>query len=173
MGEPVGLSIFFVPGLLHRETLRMMNHNNSIARIFASASASIATFALPLLAMAEGTTSADAPVVVAPGGAASAGGSAAASGAAPAWMNLVIFGGMILFMFFFVIRPQQKRQKEHKNFIESLKTGMEVVTASGLIGRITSITDTIVTLDLGNTSVRVLKSTISGELGKPSLQPAQ
>ena len=88
-------------------------------------------------------------------------------------MNLVIFGGMILFMYFFVIRPQQKRQKEHRNFIESLKTGMEVVTASGLIGRITAITDTIVTLDLGNTSVRVLKSTISGELGKPSLQTAQ
>jgi len=97
----------------------------------------------------------------------------AAPGAAAGWMNLVIFGGMILFMWFFVIRPQQKRQKEHRNFVESLKTGMEVVTASGLIGRITSITDTIVTLDLGNTSVRVLKHTISGELGKPSLAPAQ
>ena len=113
----------------------------------------------------------DGPVAVpgnATGGAAGAGTPAAAG-----WMNLVIFGGMILFMWFFVIRPQQKRQKEHRNFVESLKTGMEVVTASGLIGRITSITDTIVTLDLGNTSVRVLKQTISSELGKPSLSPAQ
>lgn len=132
--------------------------------IFAAASVSATSFA-------QDAAVSDGPVVV-PGGAAAAG-AAGGPAAAPGWMNLVIFGGMILFMWFFVIRPQQKRQKEHKSFIESLKTGMEVVTASGLIGKITSITDTIVTLDLGNTSVRVLKHTISGELGKPSLQPAQ
>lgn len=137
-----------------------------------SVSVVFTALAMSAVAMAQGTPAGDGPVAV-PGGQAPAGAAAAASGAAPAWMNLVIFGGMILFMFFFVIRPQQKRQKEHRNFIESLKTGMEVVTASGLIGRITSITDTIVTLDLGSTSVRVLKSTISSELGKPSLQPAQ
>lgn len=125
------------------------------------------------LALAQAAPAADGPVAV-PGGATGAAGAGAPGPAAAAgWMNLVIFGGMILFMWFFVIRPQQKRQKEHRNFIESLKTGMEVVTSSGLIGRITTITDTIVTLDLGNTSVRVLKHTISSELGKPSLSPAQ
>lgn len=124
------------------------------------------------MALAQATPATDGPVAV-PGSEPAAGATAASPGAAPVWMNFVIFGGMILFMFFFVIRPQQKRQKEHRNFIESLKTGMEVVTASGLIGRITTITDTIVTLDLGGTSVRVLKSTISSELGKPSLQTAQ
>jgi preprotein translocase subunit YajC len=123
------------------------------------------------MALAAVATAQDGPVAV-PGGATTTG-SAAAPSAAPGWMNLVIFGGMILFMWFFVIRPQQKRQKQHKSFIESLKNGMEVVTSSGLIGRITSITDTIVTLDLGSTSVRVLKHTISGELGKPSLHAAQ
>lgn len=133
-------------------------------------SASIYSMSYSLAALAQ-APAADGPVAV-PGGATPSG-APAASGSAPAWMNLVIFGGMILFMFFFIIRPQQKRQKEHKNFIESLKTGMEVVTASGLIGRITTITDTIVTLDLGSTSVRVLKTTISGELGKPSLSAAQ
>ncbi|MEY4065007.1 MAG: hypothetical protein RIR26_1215 [Pseudomonadota bacterium] len=129
------------------------------------------------VAVASATTAfaqapaADGPVAV-PGTATTATGASSAA-AAPGWMNLVIFGGMILFMWFFVIRPQQKRQKEHKTFIESLKTGMEVVTSAGLIGRITSITDTIVTLDLGSTSVRVLKHTISGELGGKNLQPAQ
>lgn len=143
----------------------------SLQRFALSVSATVASAAFSFVSLAQGTPAADGPVAVAGGQTTAA--NAAPSGAAPAWMNLVIFGGMILFMYFFVIRPQQKRQKEHKNFIESLKTGMEVVTASGLIGRITTITDTIVTLDLGSTSVRVLKSTISGELGKPSLQPAQ
>jgi preprotein translocase subunit YajC len=156
----------------------MMNRFSNVTfvqrsrRSFAALSLFLAPFSLAAMnAWAQATPAGDGPVAV-PGDAPAAGAAASAAGA-PAWMNLVIFGGMILFMFFFVIRPQQKRQKEHKNFIESLKTGMEVVTASGLIGRITSITDTIVTLDLGSTSVRVLKSTISGELGKPSLQPAR
>jgi len=138
---------------------------------FARVNCALVGLSLSGVALAQEAAVSDGPVVV-PGGAAAAG-AAAGAGAAPGWMNLVIFGGMILFMWFFVIRPQQKQQKEHKSFIESLKTGMEVVTASGLIGRITSITDTIVTLDLGSTSVRVLKHTISGELGKPALQPAQ
>ena len=150
-----------------------MQKSFSLERAQFAASATLTSLALSAFAFAQATSSADAPVAI-PGGATTGGGAASVPGAAaPAWMNLVIFGGMIVFMWFFVIRPQQKRQKEHKSFIESLKTGMEVVTASGLIGRITTITDTIVTLDLGSTSVRVLKSTISGELGKPSLQTAQ
>lgn len=149
----------------------MFSRSLSAEQVLNCVSAAVVSLTLSATAFAQGTPAADGPVAVA-GGQAPAG-AAAQPGAPAAWMNLVIFGGMILFMYFFVIRPQQKRQKEHRNFIESLKTGMEVVTASGLIGRITAITDTIVTLDLGNTSVRVLKSTISGELGKPSLQTAQ
>ncbi|MEN9528817.1 MAG: hypothetical protein RI932_690 [Pseudomonadota bacterium] len=148
-------------------TLCLLSERTKLAALSILANVSFAAVAL-----AQGAPAADGPVAV-PGNATGGAAGGAAPGAAAGWMNLVIFGGMILFMWFFVIRPQQKRQKEHRNFIESLKTGMEVVTASGLIGRITSITDTIVTLDLGNTSVRVLKHTISGELGKPALAAAQ
>jgi len=148
-------------------TFSLLSERSKLAAFSVLANVSLATVAL-----AQGAPAGDGPVAV-PGNASAGAAAGAAPGAAAGWMNLVIFGGMILFMWFFVIRPQQKRQKEHRNFVESLKTGMEVVTASGLIGRITSITDTIVTLDLGNTSVRVLKHTISGELGKPSLAPAQ
>ena len=150
----------------------MFNRSFSVQQFLNRVSFALVSVTLSASAFAQGTPAADGgPVAVA--GGQTAAGAPAQAGAPAAWMNLVIFGGMILFMYFFVIRPQQKRQKEHKNFIESLKNGMEVVTASGLIGRITAITDTIVTLDLGSTSVRVLKSTISGELGKPSLQAAQ
>lgn len=95
------------------------------------------------------------------------GGAAAATGAAgaPGWINLAMIGGMIFFMWLFIIRPQAKRQKEHKAFLDTLKTGQEVITSGGLIGKVQSVSDTIVTVDLGNGSVRVLKSAISGELG--------
>lgn len=92
---------------------------------------------------------------------------AGSAGAPPPWLNFVLFGGMIVFMWLFIIRPNAKRQKEHKAFLESLVPGKEVVTSSGLIGKVTSVADTTVTLDLGTTSVRVLKSAVSGELGKP------
>jgi preprotein translocase subunit YajC len=71
-------------------------------------------------------------------------------------------------MWLFVIRPNAKRQKEHKKFIDSLTPGKEVITSSGLIGKVTSVSDTIVTVDLGSTTVRVLKSAVSGELGRPT-----
>lgn len=87
-----------------------------------------------------------------------------APAAAPGWLNFALLGGMIFFMYLFIIRPQAKRQKEHKAFLDSLRTGQEVITSSGLIGKITSISDSVVTVDLGSTNVRVLKSAISGEL---------
>ncbi|MCA2961703.1 MAG: preprotein translocase subunit YajC [Silvanigrellales bacterium] len=90
------------------------------------------------------------------------------AGAPPPWLNFVLFGGMIVFMWLFIIRPNAKRQKEHKAFVESLSPGKEVVTSSGLIGKITTVADTTVTLDLGTTTVRVLKSAVSGELGRPT-----
>ena len=83
---------------------------------------------------------------------------------APVWINLVLIGGIIVFMWLFVIRPQSKRAKEHRNFLASLTPGMEVVTSGGLVGRIKESTDSLVTLDVGNSSLRVLKSSISGKL---------
>lgn len=82
------------------------------------------------------------------------------------WQGPIFIVVMILFMWFFLIRPQAKRQKEHRNFLNSLSVGQEVVTQGGIIGRISSLSDNIVTLDLGSSSIRVLRSAVSGELGK-------
>ena len=48
---------------------------------------------------------------------------------------------MFVVLYFLMIRPQMKRQKEHKNMVENLTVGSEVVTAGGMVGRITRITD--------------------------------
>lgn len=70
---------------------------------------------------------------------------------------------IFLVFYFLLIRPQQKRAKEHKNFLESLQKGNEVVTVGGLIGRIVGLTDQVVTLEVSeNVRVKVLRAQIAG-----------
>ena len=72
---------------------------------------------------------------------------------------------MFVVVFFFFIRPQAKKQKEQAKFLDSLEKGEEVVTNSGLIGRINKIEGLIVTLNLGEkTFVRITKGSISKEM---------
>lgn len=93
-----------------------------------------------------------------------AGNSASQPAGAPAWINFVLIGGIIVFMWLFVFRPQSKRAKEQKDFLASLTPGIEVITSGGLIGTITEVQDSIVSINVGNSTVRVLKSSISGKL---------
>jgi len=88
-------------------------------------------------------------------------------------INLIFIGAMILIFYFFLIRPQSKRQKEQKSFQEELQKGDEVVTGSGMIGRINKLEDDIVTLDVGNkTYIRVTRSAISKEMTETVLKTA-
>ena len=52
--------------------------------------------------------------------------------------------------YFLLIRPQQRKAKEHQAFLNNLKKGEDVVTSGGIHGRITGITDTIVTLEIAD-----------------------
>lgn len=62
----------------------------------------------------------------------------------------------------FMVLPQRKKAKEQKTFEEALAKGNEVVTASGMLGRIDKIEGAIVTLNVGNkTYIRVTKNSIS------------
>ncbi|MBK6994397.1 MAG: preprotein translocase subunit YajC [Lewinellaceae bacterium] len=71
---------------------------------------------------------------------------------------------IVVVFYFFLIRPQIKKQKEQQKFIESLREGMEVVTNSGIIGRITKMDGPIVRLMVDEkTFIRVVKSSIQGE----------
>jgi preprotein translocase subunit YajC len=95
----------------------------------------------------------------APAGGPSAGG--------PAGM-LAQFQGMIplVFMFaifyFLLIRPQQKKAKEHRALLESLKKGDLVVTAGGMHGKVTSLDDQIVMLEIApGVNVKINKGFIS------------
>ncbi|GAB1257347.1 preprotein translocase subunit YajC [Aurantivibrio plasticivorans] len=73
-----------------------------------------------------------------------------AAGQQGSWSFLIMMGGLFVFMYLFMIRPQQKRQKEHRQLVESLKKGDEIVLNSGLVGKIEKVDDSYVTLDAGN-----------------------
>lgn len=87
-----------------------------------------------------------------------AGGAGALMQFAPLLMILVVF-------YFFMIRPQMTKQKEQTAFADSLEKGKEVVTASGIIGKINKIDGNVITLEVANgTFIRVVKSAISKEM---------
>lgn len=80
-------------------------------------------------------------------------------------MNFLMLGLMLLVFWLFLIRPQAKKQREQKKFEEELEKGQEIVTASGMIGRINKIEDHIVTLEVGNkVYIRITKNAISKDM---------
>ena len=95
----------------------------------------------------------------------------AAGGAGGGFLQIVPLLLIFVIMYFFLIRPQQKRVKEHAAMVEALRRGDEVVTQGGLIGKIKKVTDDEVTVDLGTTEVRVVKTTIASV--KAKTEPAK
>jgi preprotein translocase subunit YajC len=74
---------------------------------------------------------------------------------------IMLFGGMFAIMYFILIRPQQKQQKKHQELIDSLKKGDEVMLSSGIVGRIFSVEDKYVVLEmLDKNKVKVLKHAV-------------
>lgn len=87
---------------------------------------------------------------------------AAAAPKGPSIMESMLLPvGMLLIMYFLVMRPQQKRAKDQNNMLNNLKNGDEVVTTGGIIGKVRSVADGFVTLEIApNTSVKILKANI-------------
>ena len=78
--------------------------------------------------------------------------------------NLLLIAMVLIFWFFF-IRPQTKKAKEEKNFIQELEKGMEVVTKSGVIGKISKIDEKVVTIQVDQkTFIPFTRGAISKEL---------
>jgi preprotein translocase subunit YajC len=68
---------------------------------------------------------------------------------------------IIVVFYFFMIRPQVKRQKDLRNFRDSLQKGDKIITTGGIYGKINNITDNIITVDVGNNVIiKVDKSAV-------------
>jgi len=100
---------------------------------------------------------------------AQAGGASASSQYGPALM-MVVF---VAIFYFLLIRPQQKKAKEHQNMLTKLSTGDEVVTAGGVLGRITEVGEAFVTLEVADgVRMKVQKGQVTQLMPKGTLKSA-
>ncbi len=81
-------------------------------------------------------------------------GNAAGQGQQGGYEGIIMLVAMFAIFYFLLIRPQQKRAKQHKELVSALKSGDQVVTAGGLHGRISSVEETTVTVEVA-TGVKV------------------
>ena len=81
---------------------------------------------------------------------------------------------MFIIFYFLLIRPQQKKVKQHREMLASLKKGDRVVTAGGIHGVITNISDNTVTLEVApKVKIKVQKGSISDVIGRGAQQESQ
>ncbi|MYN13180.1 preprotein translocase subunit YajC [Pusillimonas sp. TS35] len=73
---------------------------------------------------------------------------AAPAGGENALMGMLPIILMFVILYFLMIRPQMKRQKEHRNMVAGLGKGDEVITGGGMLGKVTKLTDSYVTIEV-------------------------
>ena len=94
------------------------------------------------------------------GGAAGAGG----QGGFTAFIPLIL---MFVIFYFLLIRPQQKKQKEHQEMLNSLKKGDRIITGGGMYARIISVDDSTLSVEIADKiRVKVSRATIAGVVTK-------
>ena len=92
---------------------------------------------------------------------------AGAPAAEPGLMGLLFPILLIVAFYFLMIRPQTKRAKEHKQMVEALKKGDEVVTGGGVLGRVTDVGDNFVLLEVAdNVQLKVQKNAVASLMPK-------
>ncbi len=72
----------------------------------------------------------------------------AAQGQQGGYEGIIMLVAMFAIFYFLLIRPQQKRAKQHKELVNSLKIGDQIVTAGGIHGKIASVEETTITVEV-------------------------
>ena len=99
-----------------------------------------------------------------------AAGGQGAGGGFQAFIPLILMG---VIFYFLLIRPQQKKNKQHKEMLELLKKGDRVITSGGIHGRITTVNDNSLSVEIAEKiRVKIGRQSIA-TLIKPSSQPSQ
>ena len=96
---------------------------------------------------------------------------AALGGGDSGFMGLLPIVLMFVLLYFLMIRPQMKRAKEQKQMVEALQKGDEVVTAGGVVGRISEMGDAYLTLEVApNTAITVQRTAVQTLLPKGTMK---
>lgn len=93
-------------------------------------------------------------------------------GAAPGGgFDLILIVVMLVVFYFLLIRPQQKRAKEHRELVNALSKGDEVMTSGGILGRITKVTDDYVSVEIAdNLEIKLQKGSVQATLPKGTIK---
>jgi preprotein translocase subunit YajC len=95
----------------------------------------------------------------------------AAAGGESSLLSMLPLVLMFVVLYFVMIRPQMKRQKEHKAMIEAVAKGDEVVTSGGLLGKITKIGESFLTLEVASgVELQVQRSAVVQVLPKGTVK---
>ncbi len=94
----------------------------------------------------------------------------AAPGGLMSFLPLIVIFAVFYFM---LIRPQMKRSKEHKQLVSQLSKGDEVITNGGLLGKITDVSDSFVTLELAdNLQIKLQRQAVANVMPKGTMKNA-
>ena len=86
-------------------------------------------------------------------------------------MSLLPLVLMFVVLYFVMIRPQMKRQKEHRSMIEALAKGDEIATSGGLVGRVTKLGDSYLSVEIApSVEVQVQRTAVVQVLPEGSLK---
>jgi len=98
-------------------------------------------------------------------------GAPAAAPAGDPLASMILPIGLIVLFYFFLIRPQSKRHKQHKEMVAALQKGEEVVTTGGLLGKITSVGENFITLEISkDVSIHVQKNSVQAVMPKGTIK---
>jgi len=92
---------------------------------------------------------------------------AAGGGGIMAFLPMI---ALFVIFYFLLIRPQQKRQKEHKNMVSGLAKGDEIVTMGGVLGKITAVDDNFITVEIAKgTEIKVQRMSVQAMMPKGTI----
>jgi preprotein translocase subunit YajC len=84
-------------------------------------------------------------------------------GGRPGYEGIIMLVIMFAIFYFLLIRPQQKRAKQHKQLIEALKVGDQVITAGGIHGKVAAIQENVVTIEVATgVKIKINRSSVVG-----------
>jgi preprotein translocase subunit YajC len=96
---------------------------------------------------------------------------APSGGSGGGFESMFLIVAMFAVLYFLMIRPQMKRAKEHKAMVDALQKGDEVITAGGVLGRITKVSDAYVSVEIAsNVEVQVQRAAVQTVLPKGTIK---
>ena len=84
----------------------------------------------------------------------------AAGGIEQQVMSLLPIVLMFVVLYFLMVRPQMKRAKEHRQMVEALQKGDEVITSGGIVGRLSKVSDAYVTVEVAQAGANAVEMTV-------------